>query len=196
MPQKGVIMTLEPGQGDASPTETGDAEGKSIWQLLWDYDPNGLVVVDSSSLRVKLVNPAFCTIFQTTSARAIDRPLADLLGDIADFQEVLRTGQSIRGRVEHLPQLGLYVRKVVFAVPEQKLVAAIFVDVTSEQQQAAQLRRLKRETLRNVSEVVDKHMKAAQEIAGLLGETTAETKVSLLHLVKALEQEEPGPSQT
>jgi hypothetical protein len=40
-----------------------------------------------------------------------------------------------------------------------------------------------------VREVVDNQMKVAQEIAGLLGETTAETKVSLLKIIEAVEQE-------
>ncbi len=34
-------------------------------------------------------------------------------------------------------------------------------------------------------------MRVAQEIAGLLGETTAETKVSLLHLLEMLGEGKP-----
>lgn len=33
-----------------------------LWQLLWEYDPNGLIVVDAD-LYIKLVNPAFCKMF-------------------------------------------------------------------------------------------------------------------------------------
>jgi uncharacterized Fe-S cluster-containing protein len=49
--------------------------------------------------------------------------------------------------------------------------------------------KLKLETIEKVNRVVDNQMKVAQEIAGLLGETTAETKVSLLKLVQMIEQE-------
>ena len=49
--------------------------------------------------------------------------------------------------------------------------------------------RIQRETLEQVNQVVNKHMHVAQEIAGLLGEATAETKVSLLKLRAMVEQE-------
>jgi uncharacterized Fe-S cluster-containing protein len=51
---------------------------------------------------------------------------------------------------------------------------------------------LKQETLEKVHQVVDSHMQVAQEIAGLLGETTAETKVSLMKLQQVLDQEIPA----
>ena len=45
------------------------------------------------------------------------------------------------------------------------------------------------ETIAKVHRVVDNQMKVAQEIASLLGETTADTKVSLLKLIRAIEVE-------
>jgi uncharacterized Fe-S cluster-containing protein len=45
--------------------------------------------------------------------------------------------------------------------------------------------------MQEVRQVVDKQMRVAQEIAGLLGETTAETKVSLLHLLEMLGEGKP-----
>jgi hypothetical protein len=34
-----------------------ESENKTLWKLLWDYDPNGLLVVDTG-LMVRVVNPA------------------------------------------------------------------------------------------------------------------------------------------
>jgi uncharacterized Fe-S cluster-containing protein len=45
------------------------------------------------------------------------------------------------------------------------------------------------ETIETTDEVIMKQMRVAQEIASLLGETTAETKVALLNLKKILRQE-------
>ncbi len=47
---------------------------KSLWELLWDYDPNGLLVVDTD-LRVKLVNAALCAMFGATPERIIGLPV-------------------------------------------------------------------------------------------------------------------------
>jgi len=62
--------------------------------------------------------------------------------------------------------------------------------VTPELQQREELRKLKRETIQRVGDVINNQMRVAHEIAGLLGETTAESKVSLLKLVEVLEKEE------
>lgn len=161
---------------------------KSVWELLWDYDPNGLVVLDPSC-RITIVNAAFCEMFHSTRERLVGQHVSVVLSETADFERVWKTGATIRGGEEHYPAHNLYARKVMFAVPEHGLIACIFVDLTHEHEQKEELRRLREETLRNVSGVVDKHMKAAQEIAGLLGETTAETKVSLLRLAEMLKKE-------
>ena len=42
------------------------------------------------------------------------------------------------------------------------------------------------QTIETAEEVIKKQMRVAQEIASLLGETTAETKVALLNLKKTL----------
>jgi uncharacterized Fe-S cluster-containing protein len=48
---------------------------------------------------------------------------------------------------------------------------------------------MKEALLLNVNKVIDKQMHIAQQIAGLLGETTAEAKVSLIKIRNALNEE-------
>ncbi|MCC6579770.1 MAG: PAS domain-containing protein [Phycisphaeraceae bacterium] len=162
---------------------------KTVWELLWDYDPNGLVVARASDLIISIVNPAFCQMFAVEADYAIGRSLDDVLGNADDFRHVLDKQEVIHGKHVHYPHRNLHVSKHIFPIHEHASVAAIFVDVTTELDRARLLQRLKQETLRNVSEVVDKHMKAAQEIASLLGETTAETKVTLLKLIEAMKDD-------
>ena len=69
------------------------------------------------------------------------------------------------------------------------LIAAIFVDLTSEWKQEKQMIQLKTAAIDELSAVVDKQMHIAQQIAGLLGETTAETKVGLIKLLEMLKQD-------
>ena len=51
---------------------------------------------------------------------------------------------------------------------------------------------MKIETVEMAQRVIDKQMMVAQEIAGLLGETTAETKVTLSKLRDSILFEEEG----
>jgi uncharacterized Fe-S cluster-containing protein len=69
---------------------------------------------------------------------------------------------------------------------------AIFRDVTEREQQRQELETLRTETLQRTQEVIAKQMRVAHEIAGLLGETTAETKVVLTQLSKLLRGDESG----
>jgi PAS domain S-box-containing protein len=156
---------------------------KSLWELLWDYDPNGLVVVDSES-KIKVVNPAFCNLFKSTTDDLLEKSATELLGDMSDFEQVRETGEALVGIEKEYPDYDIFLRKVIFPVKEEGMVACIMVDMTREWKQRNEMAALKRETLMKVHAMVDKQMAVAQKIAGLLGETTAETKVSLLKLLK------------
>lgn len=159
-----------------------------LWKLLWDYDPNGLVVVDPD-LYIKLVNPAFCKLFQVEQQDVIGQPAATILEeDVEDFQKVWRQNIVIRGQFKEYPRYHLYVNQVIFAIEDEGLIASIMVDISHELERKRQLEKLNRETVQKVNEVVDNQMKVVQEIAGLLGETTATTKVNLLKIVHLLEQ--------
>jgi len=161
---------------------------KSLWELLWDYDPNGLLVVDSN-LIVKIVNPAICKMFNTNAESIIGKNVAEFVDDYKDFKEVLETDTVILAKEKEYNKYNLFVKKVMFPIKDENIVACIMVDITHEKKQKDEMIKIKEETLIKVNQVVDKQMKVAQEIAGLLGETTAETKISLLKLIDMLKQE-------
>jgi uncharacterized Fe-S cluster-containing protein len=66
----------------------------------------------------------------------------------------------------------------------------IFIDITKQEKQEENYRKMQEETLSMAQRVIDKQMRVAHEIAGLLGETTAETKVTLTKLQKVIENRE------
>ena len=161
---------------------------KKLWELLWEYDPNGLLVVDLE-MRIRLVNPALCSMFQTIPEKVIGRHARDLRGDIQDLKDVWETNTVIHAKEKDYPDHGLHVREVIFPLKSHNLIDCIVVDSTHEWKQQEEIQKIKNQTIQRVNEVVDKQMKVAQEIASLLGETTANTKVSLLQLLKTLERE-------
>ena len=151
----------------------------TLWKRLWEFDPNGLLVLDEQ-MKIVLVNPALCRMFKTGA-------------DVEEFRRALDERRKITGVEREYPRYDLYVRKVIFPIPDERIVAGIFVDLTTEWRHEQELHRLKQEAIAEVRQVVDKQMRVAQEIAGLLGETTAETKVSLLRLLDMLGREKPQP---
>jgi len=163
-----------------------DINQNRFLRLLWEYDPNGLIVIDSE-MNIKFANPAFCKMFGVTLNDVIHQPAETILEDISDFQEVWQQDIVIRDKVQEYPLHGLYVEQLIFSIQEEGIIASIMVDITQEIERKNDMDKLKNETIKKVNEVVDKQMKVVQEIAGLLGETTAETKVGLLKIIQTLE---------
>ncbi|HTI97952.1 MAG TPA: PAS domain S-box protein [Dongiaceae bacterium] len=157
----------------------------TLWKRLWEHDPNGLIVLDAG-MKINFVNPAFCRMFGVTAEAVAGQDAAEILGDINEFRRAFTTGESVVGVEREYPRYDLYVRKLIYPIPAENVVAGIFVDLTTEWKQERELHQLKAEAILEVRQVVDQQMRVAQEIAGLLGETTAETKVSLLHLLEML----------
>jgi PAS domain S-box-containing protein len=162
-------------------------ENPHLWRLLWQYDPNGLIAVDID-LKIKVVNPAFCKFFKVDAAAIIGTPAFDLLGNVDRFRKAWEKNEMIRGIETEYANHNLYLKEVIFPIRDENIIACIMTDITSEMERKKVISDIKQETVKKVNEVVDNQMKVAQEIAGLLGETTAETKVSLLKIIQMINQ--------
>jgi PAS domain-containing protein len=164
------------------------SENKTLWELLWDYDPNGLLVVDTG-LMVRVVNPALCRMFKKGPDIVIGKSVSLLVDDPEDFLEVWEENRPVKAREKAYPAHELYVRKVMFPIRDQGIIACIMVDLTQEWRQKNDFLQLRQETVQRVSQVINNQMRVAHEIASLLGETTAESKVSLLKLMEMVERD-------
>ncbi len=162
------------------------SQQSQVWKLLWDYYPEALVVVDPT-FYIKLVNPAFCRMFRVEPQDAIDQPVNVILDSMDEFQKAWQHNRVIRSQRREYPSYQVCVNQVTFPIEEEGLIAAMMMDISYELEQKHELEQLKRETIQQVNDVVDHQMKVVQEIAGLLGETTAETKVNLLKIIGVLE---------
>jgi len=159
-----------------------------LWKLLWDYNPSGLIVVDPD-LYIKWVNPAFCTLFKVQSGHIIGQSLEVIFDEVDDFNAVWQHNTVVQGKFREYAQYNLYLNQVIFAILEEGLIVSVFVDISHELARKQELDKLKQETIHSVNAVVDHQMKVVQEIAGLLGETTAATKVNLLKIVEILQRD-------
>jgi hypothetical protein len=137
-----------------------------------------------SSLQILEVNPAAEQKFLCRQDQVVGKNL-DLLIDPTSFKEALRTKELVCGEVAY-PAYGIVTWQAIFYAEADDVLIGIFVDITKEHEQREKLALMKGETLTKAQEVIDKQMRVAQEIAGLLGETTAETKVLLSKLIKLI----------
>ena len=150
--------------------------------------PNGLIVLNEN-LEVQQINEAARQIMNI-------RQTSDILGDqvvrILDpslFIEVRNTGRDIRNRIVYLAEYKKYVEQSVVFDRDTHLLIGIIRDITEEQLQRERRESMKSQTIEVADRVVDKQMRIVQEIASLLGETAAETKIALSKLKESISDE-------
>ena len=163
-------------------------KAENISDTIARNSPNGLIVLNEK-LEVQQVNLAARRILNLRSAE-------DILGDQvvrvmepADFEQVLSTGRPLRDKREYLAEYGRYVEKTIVYDKDYKTLLGILRDVTDEEMQREKKEDISRQTVEIADKVVDKQMRIVQEIASLLGETAAETKIALTKLKESISDE-------
>lgn len=163
----------------------GIPEASSILQ----HSPNGVLLVDEQA-RIRFANAAFRGMFFTGNGDLTGREAKEFLRSECFERAVVSAGEmTVRGRV---PEHDLYYRATIFRIEGQRCWCGIFVDISEEERARAALAQVRSETLARAEKVILGQMRTAQEIAGLLGEATAETKVLLAKLMDLFRQEGPA----
>ncbi|MDO4488832.1 MAG: [Fe-Fe] hydrogenase large subunit C-terminal domain-containing protein [Eubacteriales bacterium] len=150
--------------------------------------PNGLIVLNEK-LEVQQINRAALKIFNLQNASNILGDQVIRIMEPLDFINVLSGSSSIHDKREYLAEYGKYVEKTVVYDREYKMILCILRDVTEEQAQREKKENISRQTVEIADKVVDKQMRIVQEIASLLGETAAETKIALTKLKESIGDE-------
>ena len=89
----------------------------------------------------------------------------------------------------YLAEYRRYIEQSVVYDKESRLLVGIMRDVTDEEAEREKKEKIGRQTIEVADKVVDKQMRIVQEIASLLGETAAETKIALAKLKESIQDE-------
>ena len=150
--------------------------------------PNALIVVNDT-FEVQQLNDAALKLLNI-------RFESDVLGDqvvrILDprvFMDVKRTGRGVYNKREYLAEYERYVEQTVVPAEDGRMILCIMHDVTAEEEQRQRKEEISHQTVEVADKVVDKQMRIVQEIASLLGETAAETKIALSKLKESINDE-------
>lgn len=155
-------------------------KAESMSNFVLDTTLNMIIVVDPD-MKILEFNHAARKVFHLTRAEALEKYLYELI-DPSDFLHVMETHENIMGKKVRLDDLGITVSQTIVYMKNHNTVQGVFQDITKEEEAERQAYQLKVDTIEMAQRVIDKQMTVAQEIAGLLGETTAETKVTLTKL--------------
>jgi len=150
--------------------------------------PNGLIVLNEN-LEVQQINAAARKIMNIRSESDV---LGDPVNRILDpeiFETVKNTYRSVRDQRVYLTEYKKYVEQTVVYDRDSRLLIGILRDVSDEEAERERKEQISRQTVEVADRVVQKQMRIVQEIASLLGETAAETKIALTKLKESIVDE-------
>lgn len=162
-------------------------QAEQISATVLAHSPNGTIALDSE-MNVIDINPRAAELYGRKGTESKGCLLPEFFGEDS-FDTARETGQAVckRGVVT---TTGHVIEQTVIYIAESDTYVVFAKDITAEEEHQKQLEELRRGTVNVAQKVIDKQMRVAQEIASLLGETTAETKVALTNLQKSMSQEQ------
>ena len=150
--------------------------------------PNGLIVLNEN-LEVQQINNAARKIMNIRAASdVLGEPVVRIL-DPSVFVQVRNSGRTVRDQRTYLAEYKKYVEQTVVYDPDSRMLIGIMRDITDEEADREKKARINKQTVEVADTVVEKQMRIVQEIASLLGETAAETKIALTKLKESIGDE-------
>lgn len=162
-------------------------KAENFSNIIFDNTPNGLLVLNER-LEIQQINPAACRIMN------IRRP-SDVLGsqivtllDPKPFLDALESRKSVF-QCAYLAEYDRYVEEQVLYDQNYRMLFCMLEDVSDEAAEREKKAEMRRQTTEVADKVVEKQMRIVQDIASLLGETAAETKIALTNLKESMKDE-------
>ena len=169
-------------------------KAESYSDKIVDVSPNAIISV-GRDLRVKQINQAACEIFHIRKREDIIGYPVSRIMDEFDFVRMLSgDGRQIQNYT-YLSDYNVYLEQVFICDEDKEIVTCIMKNVTQSRQKRNQIRQVKLRTASMADEIVEKQMRIAHEIASLLGETVAETKVAVNDLKNTILMDEDKDEQ-
>ena len=162
-------------------------KAESFSDTIVNNTPNGLIVLNEN-LEVQQINNAARKIMNIRAASdVLGEPVIRIL-DPTVFVQVKNNGRTVRDQRTYLAEYKKYVEQTVVYDQDSHMLIGIMRDITEEEADREKKSRINKQTVEVADSVVEKQMRIVQEIASLLGETAAETKIALTKLKESIDE--------
>ena len=163
-------------------------KAESFSDTIVNNTPNGLIVLNEN-LEVQQINNSARKIMNIRSASDVLGESVVRILDPTVFLQVKNSGRALHDQRVYLAEYKKYVEQTVVYAPDSHMLIGIMRDVTDEESEREKKARINKQTVEVADSVVEKQMRIVQEIASLLGETAAETKIALTKLKESIGDE-------
>ena len=153
--------------------------------------PGLLVTVDYNLKIIQMNEAAFKLFNMLKKRRLIGKPVSEIMDDYS-LASILAFERNLMQDEIYLEDQKCYLDRVMTNDKENKMILCIMKDITKERKHKDQIHNAQIEAARMADKLVEEQLKIVQQIAGLLGETAADTKVAVEKLKNTilLESEE------
>ena len=163
-------------------------KAESFSDTIVNSSPDGLIVLNES-LEVQQINDAALRLMNLrANSDIMGEPVVRVL-DPKLFLQVQETGRNIYGRKVYLAEYKRYVEMTIVYEKDSRVLVSILRDITGRETEREKKENIRNQTIEVADKVVEKQMRIVQEIASLLGETAAETKIALTKLKESITDE-------
>ncbi|MDM8533715.1 [Fe-Fe] hydrogenase large subunit C-terminal domain-containing protein [Clostridiaceae bacterium HSG29] len=150
---------------------------ESLQNTIFDNSPNLICILDEE-LRIQDTNAAFNEIFNKEKTKLKEWPISTVI-NTEIFEEINTPLTAKISRKCYIESVNRTFYVNLIKIHDGVVFVGIFTDITDAENNREELMRVKERTIETCQEVINNQMRVAQEIASLLGETTAETKLGL-----------------
>lgn len=163
-------------------------KAESFSDTIINNSPNGIMVLDEN-LEIQQINEAALKIMNIKKQRdVLGSPVVRILNP-QEFLQAMTMGEEIHNKRVYLAEYKKYVEETVIYDKSYRIIMCLMRDITEEETQRTKKETVSKHTIEITDKVIEKQMRVVQEIASLLGETTAETKIALTKLKESLNDE-------
>ena len=160
---------------------------ESFSDKILSITPDAILAVDLD-FRVQQVNHAACQIISVEPQDILGQPVSRLIDEF-DFIELISSGNKQSEKFTFLAEYNLYLKQSFFYDAASGIIICIMKNITKEKQKQNQLMRHKTQVAGMADDIVEKQLRIVHEIASLLGESAAETKLAISELKDAVMME-------
>lgn len=156
--------------------------------IIIDAMPGLLVTIDYD-FNIIQMNKAAQDLFDISRKKhLLGKPVGEIMDDYSMINMIAFNREIIQDCI-YLGEQKRYIERVLTNDRKNKLILCIMKDVTKEKEREKRENRAKADAVRMADKLAEEQLRIVHEIASLLGETAADTKVVIEELKQTILQE-------
>ncbi len=160
-------------------------KAETFSDIIVDNSPNSIIVLNYD-LEVQRINSAALDLINVRrKTDVLGEPVVKIL-DPTDFINVKTSGKSIKNKRTYLAEYNKFAEESIIFDKHNKILICIMRNITEEEEERSKKEAISKKTIETTDKVIEKQMRVVHEIASLLGETAAETKIALTKLKESI----------